>query len=248
LVDYRPYAVSGVVKGVSALGFLPSPRGPGVGNFVDDPNTGVNSQAPNVPGKMMVGSFQENDYGLLPEVNQPHQIVVIFKWFDGSSGFAPMFEINGPPGSGVSVPDTSLLVAPLRFTKVNSGGGADTTLRALSSQPPVGQWAGVLWSMEPGRIRAYSLLTGNELPTTDPFPASGTYTYPPNTETGLTVVQSAGGRRYSSVGVTADRLRQRDFAHCHIQEIQAFSRTVDPLQISRYIRKVYEGIEEVLYQ
>jgi len=247
LCDYKPRVTGGVIPSKVALRFGPGLIGPDVNNFADNTNTGVASQAPDTPGQMLVPSATADgaDDGFTGAAPQPLTYMEIHKYHGTKSGFLSIFEFNGVISTGgTKTQDGYFTQCNGRLTKQNDAVGANDSVYSLDTIIPVDTWGGVIWRSEPDRPRAYSIITGLELPTT----ATQAGVWTPQSATGIVGnrVHSMASRRYSQVASDPARLRQRGFSNVTIQEVLALNELVNPRRIAEYVRNTYPGIEQVV--
>lgn len=245
-VDYRPIGVPGVVpnKGLSAFGFGPSGRGAiTTGSFVDDTNTGVPTQVPNTPGRMMILSGEKDglDGGFLPGIPQPRTLITIHRYGNAGSAFSPILDLNGGVATGIgNSRDDAFLYAGYRATYRNSAAGVYVMQPDTPPQP--GEWVALIFRKEAAAVAIYSGITGAVI-VGDDLGTTAAYEQDTPVVAGL-AVHTFGGRRYNvAANQDPEYLRQRDFTQSHVQESIGIDRLVDVPDIVAWILATYPGIE-----
>jgi len=247
LCDFSPKVTGGVIPSKVALRFGPGVVGPDVNNFVDNTNTGVGSQAPTTPGQMLIASATADgaDGGAVGAAIQPLTYLSIHKYHGAKSGFLSVLDLNGGITTGhTNTEDRYFVTCNGRYAKSVDAVGANDNIYSLDTIIPVDTWGGVIWRAEADRPRAYSIITGLELPTT----ATQAGVYVPQSVNGIVGDRThcIGARRYNGVASSAATLRQRNFSNVTVQEVLALNELVSPKRLSEYVRNTYPGIEQVV--
>jgi hypothetical protein len=246
LHDYRPRATGGVIPSTWSLRSRATGNA-GPGAYVDDPNTGLASQAPLTPASLLVATADDGaDGGIVPTMDQPRTVVQIAMWQEsginpGLQNLRQVVELNGPNATGDTTDIVFYTMTGGRLLKENSAGDF-TIVQPLNPIPPK-TWAALIYRLEATAIQIYNGVTGEPIATNELV--AGTYN-PESVNPGGTVVHTMLGRRYSAIGPDPTRLRERVMGDVQVQEWFCDNRLVSAKRISGYLNNRYPGLAQAV--